>query len=159
MKITTAPFDALYELPPAVPSSPSTLAIVTTLPRSPSTGACSSMCAIACLHDEERAGEIDVEHALPLVAVEQVRGTAAGDAGRGDDRVDAAVLGDHRVDRRPRSRPRRARRPATNETSGASGGSVELRAAARSDVETDDARALGARSGRRTRARCPTPHP
>ena len=29
MKITTAPFDALYELPPAVPSRPSTLAIVT----------------------------------------------------------------------------------------------------------------------------------
>ena len=50
MKITTAPFDALYELPPAVPSSPSTLAIVTTLPRSPSTSGCSSMCAIACLH-------------------------------------------------------------------------------------------------------------
>ena len=50
MKITTAPFDALYELPPAVPSRPSTLAIVTTLPRSPLTGCCSSMRAIACLH-------------------------------------------------------------------------------------------------------------
>ena len=50
MKITTAPFDALYELPPAVPSSPSTLAIVTTLPRSSLTGCCSSMRAIACLH-------------------------------------------------------------------------------------------------------------
>ena len=35
------------------------------------------------LRAQERAGEIDVEHALPLVAVEQVRGTAAGDTGRG----------------------------------------------------------------------------
>ena len=80
MKITTAPFDALYELPPAVPSRPSTLAIVTTLPRSPSIGSCSSMCAIACFARQERAGEIDVEHALPLGAIEQVRGTAARDA-------------------------------------------------------------------------------
>ena len=74
MKITTAPFDALYELPPAVPSSPSTLAIVTTLPRSPSIGSCSSMLRDRVLAHEERAGEVDVEHALPLVAVDRCAG-------------------------------------------------------------------------------------
>ena len=47
------------------------------------------------LRAQERAGEVDVEHALPFVALEQVRRAAARDAGRGDDRVDATVLGDH----------------------------------------------------------------
>ena len=50
------------------------------------------------LRREERAGEVDVEHALPFVSIEQVGGTAARDACRGDDRVDASVLGDDRVE-------------------------------------------------------------
>ena len=142
MKITTAPFDALYELPPAVPSSPSTLAIVTRLPRSPSTSGCSSIRAIACLHDEERAGEVDVEHALPLVAVEQVRGTAARDAGRGDDRVEPTVLGDRGVDHAGDRRLRRARRPATNDDRRARRPERRARVLRLGDVETDDPRAL-----------------
>ena len=50
------------------------------------------------LAHEERAREVDVEHPLPLVAVDEMRGPAAGDAGRGHDRVDPAVLGDRRRD-------------------------------------------------------------
>src|SRR5829696_5213339 len=42
---TTAPFDALYELPPSVPSTPSMLAMLTRLP-----DFCSTMCVSACLH-------------------------------------------------------------------------------------------------------------
>src|SRR5690349_20316537 len=42
---TTAPFDALYELPPSVPSTPSMLAMLTRLP-----DRCSTMCVSACLH-------------------------------------------------------------------------------------------------------------
>src|SRR6266511_144786 len=42
---TTAPFDALYELPPSVPSRPSMLAILTRLPER-----CSIIRVSACLH-------------------------------------------------------------------------------------------------------------
>ena len=155
MKITTAPFDALYELPPAVPSSPSTLAIVTMLPRSSSTGLFEHARDRVLAH-EERAGEVDVEHALPLVAVEEVRGPTARDARGGDHRVEPAVLGDRGADRvgdrvlvahvglyerdLGRPRERRARRGL-------------------GEVEADDPRALVARSARRTPARCPTPRP
>ena len=94
MKITTAPFDALYELPPAVPSSPSTLAIVTIAAALAVDRVLLEHLRDRVLAHEERAGEVDVEHALPLVAVDEVRGSAARDAGRGDDRVEPAVLGD-----------------------------------------------------------------
>ena len=50
------------------------------------------------LAHEEGSREIDVEHALPLVAVEQVRGTAARDTGCSHDRVQPTVLGDRGVD-------------------------------------------------------------
>src|SRR5438067_1299484 len=46
---TTPPLDALYALPPAVPSRPSMLARVTIDPRSPSMGSWSSMRRTACL--------------------------------------------------------------------------------------------------------------
>src|SRR4029077_9488440 len=46
---TTPPFEALYALPPAVPSRPSILASVTTEPRSPSTRGCSIILATAAL--------------------------------------------------------------------------------------------------------------
>ena len=47
---TTPPLDALYALPPAVPSSPSMLATVTIEPRWPSIVGWSSMRVTACLH-------------------------------------------------------------------------------------------------------------
>ena len=109
------------------------------------------------LAHEEGAGEIDVEHALPLVAVEQVRGTAARDTGRGHDRVEPTVLGDRGVDRgrdrgfvphvggderRPRARREEAR----------------PRAAARTRRDRRRARPP-ARSARRTRDRYPMPRP
>ncbi len=50
------------------------------------------------LRTKERSGQVDVENALPLVSINQMSRAAAGDAGRGDDRVDAAVLGHHFVD-------------------------------------------------------------
>ena len=46
---TTQPFEALYALPPAVPSRPSILASVTIEPRSPSTRGCSIILATAAL--------------------------------------------------------------------------------------------------------------
>ena len=52
------------------------------------------------LVDEERALEIDVEHAVPVVGVDQVHGSAAGDARVVHDDVEAAVLGDDGVDQR-----------------------------------------------------------
>ena len=48
----------------------------------------------------ERTGEIDVDHALPVRAVDPTEGRALGRAGIGDDDIDGAVLlaraGDHR---------------------------------------------------------------
>ena len=49
VRITTPPFDALYELPPAVPSSPSMLATVTMAPRPPARGGCASIWVSTCL--------------------------------------------------------------------------------------------------------------
>src|SRR3989440_10207784 len=45
VRSTTAPLDALYELPPSVPSTPSMLEMLTRLP-----DFCSTMCVSACLH-------------------------------------------------------------------------------------------------------------
>ena len=67
--------------------------------------------------DEERAGEVDPDHPIPFRLVDEMHRTTTGDAGGGDDAVDASVLGDdpvdqpaHRVvvanvDREPRRRP------------------------------------------------------
>jgi len=49
VRSTTPPLDALYALPPAVPSRPSILASVTIEPRSPSTRLCSIILAMAAL--------------------------------------------------------------------------------------------------------------
>ena len=87
-----------------------------------STSGCSSIARDRVLAHEERAGEVDVEHPLPLVTVEQVRGPATRDTRRGHDRVDPAVLGDGR--RRPRRRSASSSRTSacTNDTSGAPSG-------------------------------------
>src|SRR3954468_5246152 len=48
VRITTPPLAALYVLPPSVPARPSTLAMFTMAPRSPSTGSWASIAATAC---------------------------------------------------------------------------------------------------------------
>ena len=45
------------------------------------------------LRAQESAGEIHVEHALPLVPVEKMGRSTAGDTGRRDNGVDPPVLG------------------------------------------------------------------
>ena len=50
------------------------------------------------LHAQERAREVHVEHALPLVPLEEMRRPAAGDSRGGHDRVDAPVLVRDRVE-------------------------------------------------------------
>ena len=94
---TTPPFDALYTLPPSVPSIPSTLATVMMLP-----DRCSIMWRERVLAGEVGAGEVHRDHACPLGRVERVHRPAAGDAGERRHDVDAA---------RARPRPRRSPRP------------------------------------------------
>src|SRR5207249_8851138 len=55
-------------------------------------------CALPIFRAQERAGEVHVEHPLPLVSIEEVRRSTTRDPGRGDDGVDSPVLGDHLVD-------------------------------------------------------------
>ena len=57
------------------------LASVTIEPRSPSTGSCVEHLRDGVLGDEERAGEVDADDAVPLGLVDQVHRPAAGDTG------------------------------------------------------------------------------
>ena len=99
MRITTAPFDALYELPAGGAFEP-----LDARDRDQAAALAVDQRLLEHVRDrvlahEERAGEVDVEHALPLVAVDEMRGSAAGDSGRGDHRVDPPVLGNRSGDR------------------------------------------------------------
>ena len=100
MKITTAPFDALYGAAARGAFEPFDA-------RDRHDAAALAVDRLLFEHvrdrvlaHEERAGEVDVEHALPLVAVDECARPAARDAGRGHDDVDAPVLGDDRRDER-----------------------------------------------------------
>ena len=90
---TTPPFDALYELPPAVPSIPSTLASVTIDPRSPSTDLLGNHASQRCLRDEESPGQIHADDAFPLGALDPMHRSPAGDPGRMHDTIEASVHG------------------------------------------------------------------
>ena len=78
-----------------MPCSPSTLAMLMMLP-----DLCSSIGRERVLVDEERALEVHVEHAVPLVGVDHVHRSAARDARVVHDHVEATVLGHDRVDQR-----------------------------------------------------------
>ena len=88
VRMTTPPLEALYALPPAVPSRPSTLAIVTTEPRRPFSAGWSSIRADHVLGHEEGAGQVDDEHPVPLGGVQHVHGARAGHPGGRDHAVD-----------------------------------------------------------------------
>ena len=106
VRMTTPPFDALYALPPAVPSSPSMLAMVTTEPRWPSARAgCRSIWAMTCFAVRNVPVRLTAITRCPLADGQQVHRAAAGHAGRVDQAVDrarrsATAARDERLDRR-----------------------------------------------------------
>src|SRR6185312_14082531 len=86
---TTPPFEALYALPPAVPSRPSILASVTIEPRSPSTRGCSIILATAALATRNVPVRFDCDYALPFGTVEQMDRPATCDTRGMDNAVES----------------------------------------------------------------------
>ena len=146
VRMTTPPFDALYALPPSVPSSPSMLAMFTIEPRWPRRiGLLVDHLRDDVLVGEERALEVDVDDPVPLAGIDEVHRTTSGDAGRVHERVDPTVLG---RDGRDRCTDRGFVAHVENDV-----------VAVRRGVEPDDRRALGSRVGPPSRHRSPTPIP
>ena len=105
VSITTPPFDALYALPPSVPSMPSMLAMLMMLP-----DRCSSIGRSACLATRNVPVRLTASTRSHSARSTEVHRAAAGDARGVDHRVEAAVVGDDRVDQRGDGRLVGARR-------------------------------------------------